>query len=160
MRVFATFFASLFLISGPAYAQAEVLSTITADQLVSLLAQDNRDPKIEEDGFISYLLQGEGWNPGSRVYARPVLCGEEANATCQGVRLLIWINKEALPKAKLATINEFNGKYILAKAYLTDEGGVRFGMDILIEGGVTENNIVANLQKYELILAVLFNDLS
>jgi hypothetical protein len=157
MRALTVVLACLLLVMpGQSYAQsgAKIFSTITTNQLSSVLAKANRNPKINQ-GTIQYdLKEFDG-----KAYAYTI--GEQGcdAAGCAAFRLVIVVGKSVLPNAKPATINEFNGKWPFAKAYLDNKGNVRLNLDVHVQGGVTEKNIIGNVELFEVWIGVLLEAL-
>jgi putative sensory transduction regulator len=158
MRVIITALACLFIIaSGPSFAQGQqgILSTITAEQLASVLT--DRQATVEQSGstkFVKYNL-GEPWSPeaGLQAIAIPEFCDQGG---CAGIQLFFVIQ---LPGAKLPIINKINGELTFGRAFLSEDGSVGVSNYVLLNGGVTANNILSYVAVFDQIAAKVYIDL-
>ena len=160
MRVAVTALVWFFIIvSGQSFAQSqeEIFSRITPEQLASILAKDNREPKIEQseggERFVVYN-RGEPWQGGQTI-AIPLFCDEGG---CAGFQLMCGFT--GLRGAKLPNINNVNGNISFGRAYLSDDGTVFVMNYVYVEGGVTESNIISYVSAFDQVAAKVFSDLN
>lgn len=67
-------------------------------------------------------------------------------AGCPSVQMTMFFNKEDI--FTLALVNSYNSKYLGAQAFLTPDNRVYLVRLFITEGGVTEDNIKANIALY------------
>ncbi len=142
MRVlFAILTCCLLIMVGQANAQlrpqGQTVSKITQEQFASILKDAGYSAKVQEK---SVTTKVNGYNILVWFYG----CGDGG---CGAYGLSAFFkDKTTLEKA-----NKFNGSFNFLKAIMTKEG-IRIDMDATVQGGVSSQNIVTNVELFSALL--------
>ncbi len=129
--------------------QTAALQTVTADE-VAAIVRENGLQQVETTKFGEHpavIVRGwRGFNVGMAFY------GCEAQGC---VSIQIFTMGKAPSHVDLQYVNNWNVRLRFTKLYLDKDNDFHLDLDVISEGGVTRNNIVAHLRVYDWMLVEL-----
>ena len=135
--------AAIFFLAPVSATAADNITRLTPEklsQIVETLA--GKKPEIDLSDKSSPTVSIDTGN-GSDFFILSQ-CTEQG---CLDIQMLCFFDKD--PRYTLAAVNSYNGAFVNAQATLTTDGKVYLVRDYLVEGGVSEANIIANIQTYD-----------
>ena len=155
MRSFKRLFAGLAAASMAvaASAEAQLIDSLTGDQMKSALDAAGLSPTILEDAA-SGAPVAAGKVGGFNFFVRALSCSGTPKA-CEN--LLFFANfdlgREATPR-DYQILNNFNESQVFGRAYLI-EGKNEVGVDYVIElsGGVSEEHLAENIGRWSDVIS-------
>jgi Putative bacterial sensory transduction regulator len=135
----------------PPPAGGEVLETVTADEVARLVRENGKGlQQVETTKFGEHpavIVRGwRGFNVGMPFFQ----CKAE---DCLVFK--IFTTGKAPSHVNLQYVNDWNARLPFTKLYLDKDNNFHLDLDVIIQGGVTRNNILAHLGVYDWMLVEL-----
>jgi hypothetical protein len=129
--------------------QTAALQTVTADEVAGILRENGlqqvETTKVQDQPAV--IVRGwRGFTVGMIFYG----CGAEGCVSFQ----IITVGK-APSHVNLQYVNNWNVRLRFTKLYLDKENNFHLDLDMISEGGVTRNNVLAHLRVYDWMLVEL-----
>jgi hypothetical protein len=139
----------------PTKGEAEVHYAVTAKQVAAVLKKAGFKTKITTDKVEkgekpTYSIQAEDKTPFYMSADLRVCDQDEGPKGCVGILFAAWmeLDPDDLATAR-RTVDQYNRKYFVGRAYVSKDGkGLVFEHYMMIDGGVTEANLEANLDNF------------
>lgn len=141
MRILSALAAVLMFLSLPAGASAADLTVFTADEVMAIVTASggtNVERKDVDGQTIVIFDLG-----GKRYVFSLDLCQKEDTSKCLG--LLMAVGFKASEIETLEMLNNFNKSVGFLTAVKLDSGTIAFGRFVVSVGGITRENVAANL---------------
>jgi len=140
--------AALLVASLPARADDdEVMNAITGDDLVTLLQSQGIAASLTQDGYGDPLIIAEVGNLAFSVITYN--CNNDANAACARLQLAAQFRLPGgASETDIAMMNAYNQQYLFGRAYIDPYGSATVDYTINLNQGVTEDNLVDNLNVW------------
>jgi hypothetical protein len=141
MRILSAVLAALMLWSLPAPALAANINVFTAQEVIAILNEAGATDVQRDDGdgisFISFKLGGQPYSFSLR------LCDKTDRSKCGG--LLMAAAFRMSPQHNVELFNSFNRSVPFLTAVKLDASVMAFGRFVIALGGVTRENVKANI---------------
>lgn len=128
---------------------ASVYTRISGEEMKALL---------QRYGYKAELTKDEGGDPkimsaasGAKFVVFFYDCNEARSRTCTTIQFSVAYNLDE--KVSAATVNDWNREMLYGRLYLDDDGDPVLDHDIILTGGVSEENLKANLVQWESMIS-------
>ncbi len=153
-------FLALFLMIAPAWAQGEeeVFNAITGDRLVEILQSQGFAASLTVDRHGDPLVLAEAGGVHFQVITYG--CNGAANPSCSRLQM---VSQMRLPngatEADIAMMNAYNQRFLFGRAYLDAYGQATVDYSINLNQGISEDNLIDNLNIWTHVLFQFVNGL-
>ena len=138
--------AAILLASSAARAQdeSEIFNAITGEDLVELLQTQGIAASLTQDGYGDPLIVAEVGNLAFSIITYN--CNGSSNAACARLQLAAQFHlPDGASETDIAMMNAYNQQYLFGRAYIDPYGSATVDYTINLNQGVTEDNLVDNL---------------
>ncbi len=135
--IFATLLSSSYQARLAAAAADDVVETISAEQLMTLMQREGYAVELHEAGFVLWKIDG---------YRSHLFIADDAEA----IQFHISFGDG---NATLKKVNEWNATKRFSRTYLDEDGDPHLELDLDLEGGVTEKRIADYLRTCKVSLS-------
>lgn len=143
---------TLFVLTAPVRAEEdEVFRSITGEDLVTILQSQGFAASLTHDGYGDPLIVAEIGNLSFTIITYG--CNGDVEPACARLQLAAQFHlPEGNSESDIAVMNAFNQRFLFGRAYIDPYGSATVDYTINLNQGISEDNLVDNLNIWVHVL--------